>query len=67
MSESTAYDEWIEQGAQRLLLRLARTKFGALDPAVESKLKSICDLDRLERLAVAMLTAKSWQELLATP
>ena len=32
-----------------------------------AQLKSIRDLDRLGRLADAVLTAQSWPELLATP
>jgi transcription termination factor NusB len=49
------------------LLRLGRRQFGELDASIESELKSIRDLERLERLADAILTAKSWPELLATP
>ncbi|MGL6096478.1 MAG: hypothetical protein ACRC7O_11860 [Fimbriiglobus sp.] len=75
MTESTAYDEAVEEGERRgeikrshmLLLRQGRQQFGAPDPATESELKSIRDLDRLERLADAILTAKSWPELLGTP
>jgi hypothetical protein len=33
----------------------------------ESAVTSIKDVDRLERMADAVLTANSWQELLATP
>ena len=70
MTESTAYDEAVEEGAiaisHRMLLRLARKQFGTPDSATEDALKSIRDLDRLERLADAILTAKSWSELLAT-
>lgn len=70
MTESTAYDEAVEEGELKrsylLLLRQARTRFGAPEPELEIELKSIRDLDRLERLADAILTAKSWAELLAT-
>jgi hypothetical protein len=66
MSESTAYDEAIEEGALRLLLRQGRNQFGP-DPAAELELKSIHDLDRLDRLADAIFKVKSWQELLSTP
>ena len=74
MQESTAFDEWIEEGelrgevkrSHRLLLRLGRTQFGVADAVTEAGLTSIKDLDRLERLADAILTAKRWQELLAT-
>jgi hypothetical protein len=74
MHESTAYDTWIEEGekrgeirrSHRLLLLQGKDRFGAADAAMESALKAIEDLDRLERMAHAMFTAKSWQELLAT-
>ena len=74
MSESTAFDEAIEVGELRgelkrshtLLLRQGRQRFGEPDAADEAELKSIRDLERLERLADAILTAKSWSELLAT-
>lgn len=75
MTESTAYDEAVEEGELRgkisnshtLLLRQGRRQFGLADEATESELKSIRDLERLERLADAILSAKSWAELLATP
>lgn len=79
MQESTAYDEVMEEGerrgqargelerSHRLLLRLGRKCFGPPDAAAESALTAIKDLERLERLADAILTATSWQELLATP
>jgi hypothetical protein len=71
MQESTAFDEAIEEGSistsHRLLLRQGRKRFGPPDAATESALTAIKDLERLERLADAILTATSWQELLATP
>ena len=79
MHESTAYDEWVEEGerrgeirgeirtSHRLLLRLGRKRFGAADPSTEAALTAIQDLDRLERMAEAVLTVNSWQELLSTP
>lgn len=71
VTESTAYDEAIEEGELRgshaVLLRMGRKQFGVPDEATEVGLKSIRDLERLERLADAIFTAKSWPELLATP
>lgn len=79
MQESTAFDEVMDEGLARgrlegevrgkvrVLLRLGRKQFGNPNPATESELSAIQDLDRLERLADSILTAKSWQELLATP
>jgi hypothetical protein len=75
MHESSAFDLYEEKGRQegrveeshRLLLRLGRNRFGAPDAATEAALRALRDLDRLERLADAVLTAPSWQEFLATP
>jgi hypothetical protein len=75
MHESTAYDVVLEEGlragdlrtSHRLLLRQGRKRFGPADEATESALTSIQDLDRLERMSEAVLSATSWQELLATP
>lgn len=74
MSELTAYDEAIEaehrgelRGRLQIILRQGRKQFGETDAAVEEELQAIHDRDRLERLGDAILTAKSWQELLATP
>ena len=68
MQESTAFDEAMEEGeirgqiksSHRLLTRLGRSRFGPPDAAAESALTAIQDLDRLERLADAVLTATSW-------
>ena len=51
----------------RLLLRLGRKQIGNPDAATEAALSAITDLDRLERLGDAVLTAKTWSELLGTP
>jgi len=53
--------------SHRLLLRLGRRQFGVPDLSTEAELTSIRDLDHLERLADAILTANSWKELLSTP
>ncbi len=71
MHESTAYDVMLDEGRvdgqQRILLRLGRKYIGPPTPESESALKGIKDLDRLERMADAIFTAKSWEQLLATP
>lgn len=71
MHESTAYDQAVEEGEIRrshlILLRLGRKLWGSPDASTESALRSIQDADRLERMAEAVLTVKSWQELLSTP
>lgn len=71
MSESTAFDEAIEAGeikrSHRILLLQGSQQLGPPDAETEAELKSIRDLDRLERLLQAILKVKSWPELLATP
>jgi hypothetical protein len=70
MHESSAFTLYEEKGrveeSHRLLLRQGRNRFGAPDAATEAALQALRDLDRLERLADAVLTASSWQEFLAT-
>ncbi|MCZ2341531.1 MAG: DUF4351 domain-containing protein [Bacteroidales bacterium] len=70
MNELTAYDEDVEKGERhgraQTLLRQGRRRFGEPDAAAEAELRSIRDLERLDRLADAILTANSWAELLAT-
>lgn len=75
MHESSAFDLYEEKGrmeglveaSHRMLLRQGHTRFGKPDSTVEAELRAIRNLDRLERLADAVLTAHSWQEFLATP
>jgi hypothetical protein len=71
MHESSAFELYEEKGrvdeCHRLLYRQGWNRFGAPDPAIGETLRAIRDLDRLERMADVMLTAQSWQELLATP
>lgn len=78
MQESTAYDAIFEEGELRgelrgqlnrshsVLLLLGRKKLGATTPQIEAALTAIQDLGRLDRMTAAVLTAKSWDELLAT-
>ena len=53
------------EGERKLLLKQGITKFGTPDDAIVALLNSITNLDRLETLAVRLLTANSWAELLA--
>jgi hypothetical protein len=52
---------------RKTLLRQGERKFGAPDPAVTEAVGAIKDLERLQRMADAILDAKSWDEFLATP
>lgn len=82
IQESTWYDEVLEEGINRgiaqgilrgeiqgqirSLLRVGSKKFGPPDEQSELEVKAITDESRLERLEDALLTAKSWRELLAS-
>ena len=55
------------RGQQRQLLAVGRKLIAVPDEAIIAAVHAIKDPDRLERLALAVLTATSWQELLATP
>lgn len=68
MKDFPAYQLILEEGAveqmQRFILKLGQPRIGKPTEKQASKLKSIEDLDRLERMAVKVLTAKSWDGLL---
>jgi hypothetical protein len=74
MYESSAFTLYEEKGRQeglveashRLLLRQGARRFGPADAATEATLRAIRDVDRLERLGDAVLTAASWPDFLAT-
>lgn len=53
------------EGERNLLLRQGGHKFGPADPAVRARLDAITDAGELERLGVALLTAATWDQLLA--
>jgi hypothetical protein len=75
MEESSTYQHILQLGeqkgqvrqAQRSLLRQGRQRFGKPAAATEAALAAITDLDRLDRMTDVILTAASWDELLATP
>ena len=71
MHESSAFTLYEDKGrrdeSHRLLLRQCRNRFGPPDAETEAALRAVRDLDRLERMADAVLTASSRQEFLATP
>jgi predicted transposase YdaD len=71
VQESTTYqailDEGRADGAQRLLLRLAKKRLGEPAPASVAAVKSIEDFERLARMVEQLDRVSTWQELLATP
>ncbi len=52
--------------AQKTLFRQGRTLFSALTEETEAAIKSITDLDRLDRMLDRIHQVKSWAELLET-
>jgi len=75
MRESSTYQAILEEGreegreqgrvdeARRLLTRLGTRRFGAPDVRTTAQLSQIDDLETLERLSDALLTATSWAEI----
>lgn len=52
--------------AQSLVLALGTSRFGQPDVATEAAVRGVGDRDRLERMALRVLSASGWAELLAT-
>ncbi len=52
------------QGGQHFVTLLGTTKFGPPSETVLYRLENISDSAELERLALALLTASTWTELL---
>lgn len=71
MRESSTYQAILEEGriegVHRMLLRLGQQKLGRPTEAEAQILAGITDEAHLDRLVDAILTASSWQELLAVP
>jgi hypothetical protein len=49
-----------------LILKQGRVRFGKPTKRQLERLKAIDDLDRLDRIAITMLSARSWTGLLRT-
>jgi predicted transposase YdaD len=60
-------EEGRAEGERRLLLLQGETKFGAPDAATRAVLEATTELAQLEALGVRLVSAGSWQELLAAP
>jgi hypothetical protein len=75
MEESVTYQAIIAEGEargavgtlRRTILRQGTQRFGEPDDATRTAVQSMADIGRLEALALRVLSAGSWQELLATP
>ncbi len=60
----TVFEKGIEKGRQDTLLRQGKNRFGAPSNDVESRIRAIHDIERLEMLADRILVVQSWDELL---
>jgi hypothetical protein len=66
--ENSPYRFILEEGAIRhlreMILKQGQLKLGEPNEKQKNKLNAIADLERLERIALKVLTAKSWDALL---
>jgi len=76
MKESVTYQAIVEEGRiegareelRKVLFRRGEKRFGAPAPAgVKAALEKLDDLETLEQLAISVVTAQSWEDLVPTP
>ncbi|MGL4461130.1 MAG: hypothetical protein ACRDD1_16315 [Planctomycetia bacterium] len=67
MSRLAAYLEGESRRRRDVILQLGTRRFGPTDRDLEEELESIHDLERLDRMVEAVISAGSWLELLAPP
>lgn len=71
MQESDTFlwilDQGQEKHAKKTILRVGEKNLGPPDESIKTRLESITDLDRLDRMIFQAFTAASWQEVLDTP
>jgi hypothetical protein len=75
MEESVTYQAIVRRGREegradegrRLLMMMGETKFGPPNADARATIEGIGDVTELEELGVRLMTADSWQELLARP
>lgn len=77
LQDSDTVQELLEEGeakgleqaktrARAVLVKQGRKRFGGSDAAAEAAVNAIDDLDRLDRMADALLDVTTWAELVAT-
>jgi hypothetical protein len=70
LEDSTTYQLILQRGrvdeAQSLILRMGTKQFGEPSSATASSIRGIADRDRLERIAMRVLDADDWNDLLTT-
>ncbi len=60
----TTYEKGTQNTLLRMLLRLGTKQFGSPSPELESQVRAIHDLIRLEELIEQIQNAQSWDDLL---
>jgi hypothetical protein len=70
IEETAVYQRWVRKGrvqaVREIVLHLGGEKWGPPDERIQTEIEAIADLERLQFLAVRILKASSWDELLAT-
>ena len=72
MKESTTYQAILEEGeaigeareARKLLLRQGEKRFGEPSAQTQAAIEAVSSLEQLEIMAVRLLEAENWAELL---
>ncbi|HEX3554726.1 MAG TPA: Rpn family recombination-promoting nuclease/putative transposase [Thermoanaerobaculia bacterium] len=62
-SHKKGLEEGLVQGAQRVVLRQIKRRFGPVPRTIQTRIKAITSVEELERLAEKVVTAGSLQEL----
>lgn len=61
--EERGIEKGVKRGEQKLLLRLIESKFGAVSEDIRLRVEAITDVEAIEQLADALLTAHSLKEM----
>ena len=60
-------DEGQQKQAKKTILLVGEKRLGPPDESIKTRLKSVTELERLDRMILQTVTAASWQEILDTP
>lgn len=70
MQESDTYlmivDEGMEKQAKKSILLFGEERLGPADESIQSELKNVSDLERLDRMIRRAAKAANWREILDT-
>jgi len=63
MEDTLVGQEIMQMGAQRIILKQIAARFGAVPEDIRQKIQEISGTENLERIAMALLTIQSVDEL----